>query len=139
MTDTATDTPIAHALERTTMTTAQAAPFGNDFPEAGQPPRPIEDAFAFTADRLDRLEHMLGSLNGTLMRAGNRLTPLLTDGTYGYPDAPGDTISADPTPEDRRSTIARRVSGLGERADRLADVVVRLERELESMLDNLEV
>jgi hypothetical protein len=113
--------------------------FGNDFPEhAPRPSSPVEDAFAFTADRMDRLEHMLSSLNGTLMRAGSRLTPVLTDGTYGYPDAPADADPS-PTPEDRRSTIARRVSGLGERADRLADITARLERELESMLDNLEV
>jgi len=139
MTDTATDTPIAHALERTTMTTAKAAPFGNDFPEAGQPPRPIEDAFAFTADRLDRMEHMLGSMQGTIQRLGNRLTPVLTGGTYGRPEAPGDTISAEPTPEDRRSTIARRIAGAGQRADYLADLVVRLERDLEDLTDALKV
>lgn len=103
-----------------------------------QAPRPVEDAFAFTADRMDRLEHMLGSVQATIQRLGSRVEPFLTDGTYGYPDAPVDA-DVDPTPEDRRSTIAKRVSGLGIRADRLADFTVRLEREVESILDAMEV
>lgn len=137
MPDTATDTPIATAIERTTM--SHPAPFGNDFIEAAQPPRPVEDAFAFTNNRLDRLEHMLDSLQGTIQRLANRLTPVLTGGTYGRPEAPGDTINAETTPEDRRSTIARRIAGNGQRADYLADLVVRLERDLEDLTDALEV
>jgi hypothetical protein len=121
--------------------------FGNDFPEhapqAMAPPRPmLEDAFAYAADRLDRLEHLLGSLNGNVMRAGHHFEPLLTDSTYVDPDSFGvdpATTHATPTPEDRRSTIAKRVSALGDRADNLADAVSLIERRLEAILDASEL
>lgn len=140
---TATDTPIATAIERTTMTTSPATRDPWDTaPEQVDGPKPsaIEDAFAFTSDRLDRLEHMLSSLNATVMRAGSVLEPILTAGTYDDPNA---TVTAtDPsetTPEDRRSLIARRVSGLGVRADRLATATSYIERTLEAILDATEV
>lgn len=107
--------------------------------EPTRPPSPIEDAFAFTADRLDRLEHVLGSLEQTAHRLGVRLEPVLTGGNYGRPDAPGDTELATPTPEDRRSTIARRISGHALRADRLADHATVIERLIEDLTDAIEV
>lgn len=142
---TATDTPIATAIERTTMTSSTTAernpsPFGNDFPEhapTAVQPGAIGDAFAFTSDRLDRLEHMLDSLNTTVMRAGSVLAPVLTDGTYDDTHALAPSIDCPPA-EDRRSTIARRVSGIGERADRLASATIAIERTLESILDATE-
>lgn len=116
--------------------------FGNDFPEHAPKdptaPSPLEDAFAFTTDRLDRLEHMLGSLQATIQRAGTRLEPLLTDGSYGGPEA-DTTELATPSPEDRRSTITKRVTRIGQRVDESADFTARLERRLEALLDALEV
>ena len=119
----------------------------NDFPEHPRPaaathpgPRPmLEDAFTYTSDRLDRLEHMLGSLNGTLMRAGTVLEPLLTGGTYRDPEADLEPKLDAPEPEDRRSTLAKRIARHGLRADNLADAVVLIERRLEAILDALEI
>lgn len=119
-----TATPIADAVQA-------------DRPIDGRP-SVVEDAFAFVIDRLDRLEHMLGSLNGTVMRAGTVLEPLLTDGSYTEPsyDPPTDTET---TPEDRRSTLAKRITRLGLRADHLADATAIIERRVESILDAVEL
>ena len=131
-----------------------------DFPDAGTPvnampstvdawdtataaPTPgrlmIEDAFGYTSDRLDRLEHLLGSLNGTVMRAGVQLEPLLTGSSYDEPDPDTEVIDPHGTPDDRRSTLARRITFLGVRADRLADATAHIERRVEAILDAMEV
>lgn len=109
-------------------------------PQPAEPTRPVDDAFAFTTDRIDRAEHMAGNMQGTIQRLARRLEPLLTGGTYGYPDAPGDPmLDGGGTPEDRRSTIAKRITGAGDRVDQLADFLGRLDRELEGLLDAMEV
>lgn len=121
---------------------------GNDFPDhprptehaeaaAGPQPRAVADALAFATDRLDRVDHMLGSLQGTIQRLGFQLEGLLTDGSYSPGQPP--TVPTDPTPEDRRSTIAKRVSELGRRADTHADWIATLERTVEALSDALEV
>ena len=102
-------------------------------------PSPVEDAFTYTTDRLDRLEHLLGSLNATVMRAGTVLEPLLTDGSYGEPEADPQLDTTEATPEDRRSTIAKRVARLGTRADNLADATATIERRVEAILDAVEL
>lgn len=101
-------------------------------------PSPVEDAFTFAIDRLDRLEHMLGSLNGTVMRAGTVLEPLLTAGSYAEPET-DPTRDAETTPEDRRSTLAKRITRLGLRADNLADATATIERRVEAILDAVEL
>lgn len=105
--------------------------------EPTRPPSPIEDAFGYAGDRLDRLEHVLGDLNAVVMRAGSVLEPVLTDGTYGDLDVPVDP--GNPTPEDRRSTIARRISGNAARVDRLTDATVAIRIRLEAILDAVEL
>lgn len=121
-----------------------SAIFGDDFPEHAAPQlaetaaSPIEDAFAFATDRLDRLEHLLGSLNATVMRAGSVLEPILTDGSYGEPDT-HPTSDDETTPEDRRSTLTKRITRLGLRADHLADAAAYIERRIEAMLDAAEL
>lgn len=105
--------------------------------EPTRPPSPIEDALGYTGDRLDRLEHVLGELNAVVMAAGSKLEPILTDGTYADLDQPVDPGS--PSPEDRRSTIARRISGNATRVDRLTDATVAIRIRLEAILDAVEV
>ena len=51
---------------------------------------PIEDAFGYAVDRLERLEHVLGNLNGVVMRAGVDLAPVLTGGEYPEPETRAD-------------------------------------------------
>lgn len=99
---------------------------------------PIEEALRYTADRLDRLEHVLGDLNAVVMRAGSDLEPILTDGSYDYPSEAAPT-DRDPTPEDRRSTIARRIGHLGGRTDTLANAAADIRRRLEGILDAVEL
>lgn len=101
-------------------------------------PSPVEDAFAYAVDRIDRLEHVLGNLNGVVMRAGSDLEPLLTGGEYAEP--PTDPqASEETTAEDRRSTIAKRVTRLGLRADNLATATDYITRRLEAILDAVEL
>lgn len=105
-------------------------------------PRPkIDDALGYVVDRLDRLEHVLGDLNGVVMRAGAQLEPLLTGGTYADPDDEPRAVDPHdgPTPEDRRSTIARRIASTAERTDQLADVTARIRYRLEAILDAVEL
>lgn len=71
------------------------------------------------------------------MRAGSVLEPVLTDGTYDELDQPVDPGA--PSPEDRRSTIARCISGNATRADRLADATVAIRIRLEAILDRVEL
>lgn len=94
-------------------------------PDAG----PIERAFRGAAMALDGIEHQLGDLNGVLERLAYNLSPVLTDGTYSEP--PTALLADDqPVPEDRRSTIARRLTALEDRANRLADIVTFLSGKL---------
>lgn len=128
-------------LDTASIEARPASTFGNDFPEhAPQPataPRPmLEDSLGYTDDRLDRLEHLLGSLNATVMRAGSVLEPLLTDGSYIEPEA---NPATDVEPDQRRSTIAKRVARIGHRADNLADATSYIERRVEAILDALEI
>jgi hypothetical protein len=109
-------------------------------PLTASPARPmLEDAFSHTDDRLDRLEHVLGELNGVIMRAGAQLEPILTGGRYADVDTYGADAPAAPTPEDTRSTIARRVAGHAQRADRLADATAAARIRLEAILDAVEL
>lgn len=109
-----------------------------DNPEPGRPR--IDDAISYLVDRLDRIEHVLGDLNGVVMRSGAQLEPILTGGTYADPDDEARAVDpGSPSPEDRRSTIARRVSAAAERADQLADVTVRVRLRLEAILDAVEL
>lgn len=94
-------------------------------------------AVAVTDDRLDRLEHVLSDLNGVIKRAGAQLAPILTGGTYPDQD-PGDAIRQ-VMPSEERSPLAESINGLATRADRLADVVGYMTRELSAILDAAEV
>ena len=118
-------------------------------------PSPVEDAFTYTTDRLDRLEHVLGNLNGVVMRAGSVLEPLLTGGEIAEPET-NPRLDEDTTPEDRRSTrgphvdelaarwrqlldITKRVTRLGLRTDNLTDAAQTITHRLEAILDGLEL
>lgn len=122
-----------------------APPFGHDFaehplPQNGAYPKPmLNDALELVDDRLDRLEHVLGDLNGVVMRAGAQLSDLLTGGTYSDLDVPPHDPPTEATPEDTRSTIARKVAGKAQRTDRLTDAVVAIRIRLEAILDASEV
>lgn len=110
-----------------------------DNPEPGRPR--IDDALGYAVDRLDRLEHVLGDLNGVVMRAGAQLEPILTAGTYADPDGEGTAaeLASSPTPEDRRSTIARRIASTAERTDALTDAAIRIRHRLEAILEAVEL
>lgn len=97
----------------------------------------IPTAIEYAADRLDRIEHVLGDLNGVVMRAGSQLGPILSGGGYAEPP----TAPADPSPgeDPTRSTIARQVTALGRHADDLADVVTAIRHRLEAVLDGVEL
>lgn len=97
--------------------TTTTAPVNGSTPE--RHPDAIADAILYTSDRLDRIEHVLGDLNGVVMRLGSDLGPVLTDGTYEGPMSNPETTPADPA-YDRRSTLAQNITRLGDRADRLA-------------------
>ena len=84
---------------------------------------PIADALAYARDRLDRIEHQLGDLNGVLEALGYELRPVLTMDGDGIPEPAGVDGRAEDPQVDRRSTVARRIHSLGDRADYLADVV----------------
>ncbi len=99
-------------------------------------PSPVEDAFTYTTDRLDRLEHVLGNLNGVVMRAGSVLEPLLTGGEYAEPLLTGGEYAE---PEDRRSTITKRVTRLGLRTEKAAAAAQTITHRLEAILDGLEL
>ena len=98
---------------------------------------PIEDALGFIGDRLDRLEHLIDSLNGTVMRAGTVLEDVFTGGAYIEPVLNEESMGN--TPEDRRSTLARRITGNAVRIDRLGDGVSLIERRIEAILDAVEL
>jgi hypothetical protein len=107
-------------------------------PEVAPSAKPmLNDALGYLEDRIDRIESALGEVNGVVMRAGQQLTPLLTGGEY--PEASRADTPPTPTPEDRRSTIAKRVSSHGDRVDRLADVTHTIADQLRAILDTLEV
>lgn len=138
-----TDTPTADAITaaaRNLITEVQAAtyPMPVQAARANLGEGPIPEALAYAVDRIDRLEHVLGDLNGVVMRAGTDLAPVLTGGTYtDTDDAP--PMGDEPTPEDRRSTIARRIGALGSRVDGLADATTAIRHRLEAILDAVEL
>lgn len=100
---------------------------------------PIADALAYARDRLDLVEHKLGDLNGVLEALGYELRPVLTmDGdTLDEPDR--ETRPEDPEAVDRRSTVARRITALGTRADELASIVGYLRDKAAGIRDALEL
>lgn len=124
-------------------TIAEADAFGYpreavELTQAERAPRPIDDALGYSVDRLDRVDHMLGYLTDTITDLTNRLEAVLTDGTPAtYPTM--ETLAGDPSPEDRRSTIARRIHALGDRADTVASRVADQRDRLVGILDALEV
>lgn len=100
---------------------------------------PIADAFRYATDRLDRVEHVLGDLNGVLERLRYDLRPVLTaDGEAMHEPALPAGLD-EPTPEDRRSTVARRIARLGIRADQLADVAGLLRDKVACIVEELEL
>lgn len=123
------------AIPTTTAITAKA---GHDEP-ARPATTPIEDAFGYAVDRIDRLEHVLGNLNGVVMRAGVDLEAILTGGEYAEPETYPQPSEDATTPDDRRSTIAKRVTRLGNRADNLATATDYITRRLEAILDAVEL
>lgn len=102
---------------------------------------PIDQALDHVSDRQSRTEHALDELGAVIAQLTDKLTHALTDGqpaTYpedGMMAAPGST----PTPEDRRSTIAKAITSVAERADRHADAVQAHTRRLGALMDALEV
>lgn len=135
--DTPTYAATRSTIERTTMTTAPS--LGPHIDGVPVDPRPlIPDAIAYADDRLDRLEHVLGELNAVVMHAGAKLEPFLTGGTYADLDAPR-AEDPGPTPDDRRSTIARQIAGKAQRVDRLGDATVAIRIRLEAILDAVEL
>jgi hypothetical protein len=103
--------------------------------------RPIDQALDHVADRQSRTEHALDELGAVIAQLTDRLTHALTDGqpaTYpedGMPTAP----AATPEPIDRRSTIAKALTGVADRADRHADTVQAHTRRLGALMDAIEV
>lgn len=108
-------------------------------PQPTRPPSPIDDALAYAMDRLDRVEHVLGDLNGAVMRLGGDLEPILTDGSYGEPGVDPGVPQATTSAEDRRSTVARRIHGLATRADQLADSAGYIRDRVAAIVDAIEV
>lgn len=108
----------------------------------GTPPAtpPIEVAFADLSMAIERLENILGDLNSGVMRAGAELAPILTGGTYADPDDAQVKLSEfDPTPEDRRSTIARRIDERAAEVNRLASASATIADRLRAILANVEL
>lgn len=90
------------------------------------------------ADRLDRVEHVLGDLNGVVMRAGAQLAPILAGG--GYSEPPSDLNPASGMMKgSHRSEVAQRLLDLAARADQLADTVTQVRHRLEAVLDATEL
>lgn len=110
-----------------------------DQPQAAtQATGPIADAIRYGRDRLDRVEHVLGDLNGAIERLGYDLRPVLTGG--GPPELPGPgTLPRDPQEADRRSTVARQVTALGDRADELANIAGYLRDKVVALVEGLEL
>ena len=98
-------------------TTAPAIATASTYAESTREPGPVHRAIDFTADRLDRLEHVLGTLT-------DRLEPVLE------PDGPS-VVGEDVAGIGTRSQVGDRVAGFGLRADRLAENVVQLTARLE--------
>lgn len=101
---------------------------------------PIDQALDHVSDRQSRTEHALDELGAVIAQLTDKLTHALTDGQPAtYPEdvaAPG---LSQPVPEDRRSTIARAITSVAERADRHADAVQHHTRRLGAIMDALEV
>lgn len=102
---------------------------------------PIDQALDHVSDRQSRTEHALDELGAIIAQLTDKLTHALTDGQPStYPeDVNALAAPMAPTPEDRRSTIAKAITGVAERADRHADAVQAHTRRLGAIMDALEV
>lgn len=128
------DYPAAPAVPRTSDT------MGITQKDAGvAAPSPLQDAFAYAADRSDRMFHTIGALDHIIARLTDRLTPALTNGEPASTPTDPDPGTAHVLPEDRRSSLTRRVSSLAQTTDTHADMLSALIRRLDGILDALEV
>lgn len=104
---------------------------------------PIDQALDHVSDRQSRTEHALDELGAIIAQLTDKLTHALTDGQPStYPEDVNALLSPSapaPAPEDRRSTIAKAITSVAERADRHADAVQAHTRRLGAIMDALEV
>lgn len=109
-------------------------------PDAVRRSSPIDQALDHVHDRQQRVDHSLDELGAIIAQLADRLSHALTAGEPAtYPE---DSMAVDPgqpVPEDRRSTIAKVLTGVAERADHQADVAQRLARRVGAIMDALEV
>lgn len=124
--------------EHTIEAQARAAVGPATAPRIGAPPV-IDDAIMFVDDRQNRLDHVLDELGAMVARLTDRLTPVLTDGQPATYPSTTELAARTPIPEDRRSTIARRIHDFGLTADRQADTITERIQQLGGILDALEV
>lgn len=109
-------------------------------PDAVRRSSPIDQAFDHVHDRQQRVDHSLDELGAIIAQLADRLSHALTAGEPStYPEDGMGTDVTQPTPDDRRSTIAKVLTGVAERADHQADVVQRLSRRVGAIMDALEV
>lgn len=131
-----TDTPLAD-----TISGRSAIAIDTEALRRSGSSRPIDQALDHVADRQSRTEHALDELGAIIAQLTDRLTHALTDGQPAtYPeDTMGPAPTSTPEPIDRRSTIAKALSGVADRADRHADAVQAHTRRLGAIMDALEV
>lgn len=99
----------------------------------------VPEAIMFADDRLDRLAYGLDELDRVVDTLTEKVTPILTAGQpHPLPPAAG-TDPQPGSPEDTRSEVARRVSGLGVRADTSADRIGAAIQRIGALIDHLEV
>lgn len=112
--------------------------------EAAPAPKPVAASLGYLRDRLDLVEHNLGTINAIVMRLGHNLGPVLTDGRWVDPDDrpvpavdPKDDL-VDPHVDDR-SELAKGISDLANYANRLARMALTVGERVDAIDRALEV